>query len=96
VGSVDTGSLIILNHDKEEEEDDNHDNINDDHDDDNIDLRQFVENKIRLPLRSLGLGDCLEVSSFVRGKNCVRLIHQLGEIPSLEDRDRNEEEVGFE
>lgn len=78
VGSRDTGSLIILNHDND-----------DDSTRQGRDLAKFVDEKIRLPLRYLGLGDCMEVASFARGKNCVRLIHQLGEIPSLEDRNRD-------
>jgi len=74
VGRRDTGSLIILNNDDWY-------SIND--------LGKFVDDKIRLPLRFLGLSDYVEVASFVRGKNCVRLIHQLGDIPSLDDRDRD-------
>jgi hypothetical protein len=90
VGSRDTGSLIILNHDDDDDDDD-------DSTRQGRDLAKFVDEKIRLPLRYLGLGDCMEVASFARGKNCVRLIHQLGEIPSLEDRNRDGvAEQGFE
>lgn len=83
-GGRDTGSLIIL----------------DEYDDDgqemdlDLDLGQFVDSKIRLPLRFLGLEECVEVASFVRGKSCVRLIHQLGDVPSLESKGRDE--YGFE
>lgn len=55
--------------------------------DEDFDLGNFVDNKIRLPLQSLGLGDMFEVSGFVRGKQCVRLIQNLGDIRSLEERD---------
>jgi len=70
-GGEDTGSLIIL---------DEFDHLD-------MDLACFVDANIRMPLQWLGMGDLVEVASFERGKNCVRLIHQLGAIPSLEDRD---------
>lgn len=75
-GTPGTGSLIIL--DKLEE---------------NVDLSHFVHTNIRLPLQWLGIGeDCLEVANFTRGKKCIRLIHKLGVIPDLRDRDRALEE----
>lgn len=74
----DTGSLIILEEFNHEE----------------MDLNHFVDTNVRMPLHFLGLGDRVEVASFERGKNCVRLIHQLGEIRSLEQRDADAH--GFE
>ncbi len=60
-----------------------------------LDLNHFVNTKIRMPLSWLGLKDSFEVSSFERGGHeCIRLIHGLGDIPSLEDRNREEE--GFQ
>jgi hypothetical protein len=55
--------------------------------DDEMDLANFVDTKIRLPLQFLGLGGLLEVAGFERGKQCVRLIQNLGAMPSLEERD---------
>jgi hypothetical protein len=67
-----TGSLIILD---EMEKD--------------VDLNNFVHQNIRLPLEWLGIGDDhIEVAHFTRGKKCIRLIHRLGDIPDLKERDR--------
>jgi hypothetical protein len=57
-----------------------------------MDLAQFVDTNIRMPLQFLGLAERVEVASFERGKNCVRLIHQLGAMPSLEQRDSDLEQ----
>lgn len=80
-GQGDIGSLIII------EEDDAVDDVDTDSDVDEIDLAHFVDTKIRLPLQFLGLENMLEVASFEREKRCVRLIQNLGAIPSLEERD---------
>lgn len=67
-----TGSLIILE-----------DMGND------VDLTDFVHENIRMPLEWLGIrDDHIEVAHFTRGKKCIRLIHRLGDIPDLEERDR--------
>mmetsp|Transcript_27311 Transcript_27311/g.40456 ORF Transcript_27311/g.40456 Transcript_27311/m.40456 type:complete len:309 (+) Transcript_27311:33-959(+) len=81
-GDEDTGSLIILEEFDHEE----------------MDLNLFVDTNIRMPLHFLGLGDKVEVSSFERGKNCIRLIHQLGAIRTLEQRDADVDALveGFE
>lgn len=76
-GTPGTGSLIILDDELEED----------------IDLSQFVQTNIRLPLKWLGISDeCLEVANFTRGKKCIRLIHKLGMIPDLRARDQALEE----
>ncbi|GFH45887.1 hypothetical protein CTEN210_02361 [Chaetoceros tenuissimus] len=80
-GNTDKGSLIILEEYTSEIEE-------------NGGIEQFVDEKIRLPLQFLGLADSLEVAAFKRGKICIRLIHQLGAVPSLEDRDK--EQSGFQ
>lgn len=87
-GGGDMGSLIILDGDDEEEEESDGEEENSDGAVELIDLEHFVDTKIRLPLLFLGLGDMLEVASFERGRQCVRLIQNLGAIPSLEERDR--------
>jgi hypothetical protein len=67
-----TGSLIIVD-DMEKE----------------VDLNNFVHQNIRLPLEWLGIGDDhIEVAYFTRGMKCIRLIHRLGDIPDLKERDR--------
>jgi|EP00979_Chaetoceros_neogracilis_P001057 hypothetical protein len=78
--SSDTGSLIIL----------------EEFDHEQMDLAQFVDTNIRMPLQFLGLAERVEVASFERGKNCVRLIHQLGAMPSLEQRDSDLEQSDSE
>lgn len=80
-GNADKGSLIILEEYTSEIEESGG-------------IEQFVDEKIRLPLQFLGLADSLEVAAFKRGKSCIRLIHQLGAVPSLEDRDK--EQSGFQ
>lgn len=69
--NADTGSLIILEEFDSEE----------------MDLGQFVDANIRMPLQFLGLSEKVEVASFERGNHCVRLIHKLGAMPTLEQRD---------
>jgi hypothetical protein len=67
-----TGSLIIL----------------DDMEND-VDLNNFVHENIRMPLEWLGIrDDHIEVAHFTRGRQCIRLIYRLGDIPDLEERDR--------
>ncbi len=79
-GDMGNGSLVMLGEVDEELD---------------IDLNHFVNTKIRMPLSWLGLEDTFEVSTFERGGHeCIRLIHGLGDIPSLEDRNREEE--GFQ
>jgi len=74
--NLDSGSLIILP---------------DSYDVD--DLKRFTDMNVLRPLQWLGINNNLiEVASLQRGSPCIRLLHKLSDIPSLEMRDKQLEE----
>lgn len=59
------------------------------------DLKQFTDLNVLRPLEWLGVeSNVLEVASLQRDSPCIRLLHKLSDIPSLETRDQQLEEAG--
>ena len=57
------------------------------------DLKQFTDMNVLRPLQWLGINNnIIEVASLQRESPCIRLLHKLSDIPSLEMRDKQLEE----
>mmetsp|Transcript_10758 Transcript_10758/g.13603 ORF Transcript_10758/g.13603 Transcript_10758/m.13603 type:complete len:329 (-) Transcript_10758:2429-3415(-) len=62
---------------------------------DMIDLKRFTDMNVLRPLDWLGIDtSIMEVASLQRKSPCIRLLHKLKDIPSLENRDKKLQEEG--